>query len=256
MLAFIFCIQFACAQQRPCYNGISKRRPYYETLGYPSSTVLNLLEREHSNRLHFGFGLGLNVFDFSHIELSKQTVNVPGQGNVILSANMSTVNIGFNINAIINYRLITNLDVRLLPGIFFGQRQLDFVRMDTDTQLASMSIVSNYIEFPLHLKYSAMRFNNFRPYVIAGFNPRVNLSNTPSEDAKRYIGLKKLEPFAEFGFGFDFYRTYFRMGLEFKMSAGLVNCLSDKTIAGEEYFREALTGLKSNMMVFTLNFEL
>jgi hypothetical protein len=223
---------------------------------YPRSNSMNLLDREYSRNIHFGFSLGLNAFDFSQIHNSGNTVFIPGQGNVILYADLIHLKPGFNINAIADYRLVTNLDIRFIPGIFFGQRQLDFYRRDTKGLVQSMPITSNYLEFPVVLKYSASRYTNFRPYILTGLNTRVNLSNTINVDSERYIELKKLEPFAEIGLGFDFYFDYFRMSIEIKISAGLNNCLNKTEATGYEYYRRSLKSIHSNTAGLTISFEL
>jgi hypothetical protein len=217
---------------------------------------MNLLDREYSRNIHFGFALGLNAFDFSRIQNSGNTVSIPGQGNVVLYTDLIHLKPGFSINAIADYRLVTNLDIRFIPGIFFGQRQLDFYRRDTRGLVKSMSIASNYLEFPVIIKYSADRFTNFRPYVLTGLNARVNLSNSINMDSERYIELRKLEPFAEIGLGFDFYFDYFRMGIEFKLSAGLLNCLTNTEATGNEFYRRSLKSIHSNTIGFTVSFEL
>ena len=117
-------------------------------------------------------------------------------------------------------------------------------------------MASNYFEFPFVIKYSATRYSNVRPYVLAGINPRLNLSNKVNESAKRYFGMKKLESFGETGFGFDFYLENFRMGIELKVSIGLGNGLNDEASEGFEIYRKSLSFVRSNMAVVTLNFEL
>jgi hypothetical protein len=217
---------------------------------------MNLLDREYSRSIHFGFALGLNAFDFSRIRNSDNAVYIPGQGNVVLSSDLIHIKPGFSINAIADYRLVTNLDIRFIPGIFFGQRQLDFYRTDTKGIINSMQVASNYLEFPVVIKHSAERYTNFRPYILMGLNTRVNLSNAINMDSERYIGLKKFEPFAEIGFGFDFYFDYFRMGLEFKLSTGLINCLDKSEATGFEYYRRSLQSIHSNTIGFAVSFEL
>ena len=224
--------------------------------GYPRHQKLNLLDREYSQSIHFGFGIGLNMFDYAKIEHTGKTVYIRQQGNVILYADLTHIKPGFSINAVTDYRLLTNLNVRFLPGIFFGQRRLDFYRKDTKSLIHSVSVSSNYFEFPLTLKYSAKRFTNFRPYLITGLNTRVNFSNKVSLDGERFIGMKKWEPFAEAGFGFDFYFDYFRMSTELKLSKGLINCLSNEAAPDYEYLRNSLKSMYSNMIALTVSFEL
>ena len=233
-----------------------KQSPYVSIWGYPRSISLNLLNREYSQSIHFGFSMGVNAFDFSRIRNSGNTVNIIGQGNSILYADLTSVKLGFSINAVMDYRLNRNFNVRSLPGIFFGHRQLNFYRRDTQGLIQSMPVASNYMEFPLLIKYSANRYTNFRPYVISGLNTRINLSNKVNYDAGRYIALKKVEPFADIGLGFDFYFDYFRMSIETKLSAGLTNCLGKDVAAGYEYYRESLKSLHSNIVSFTISFEL
>lgn len=244
----------ALSVPKKCFDGKSRRKPYFQLGDFPRSYDLKLLEREYSQSVHFGFALGLNVFHFSDIELSNRTVYIPGQGNTMLYANITQAIPGFNISAVIDYRLVKNLSIRTLPGIFFGQRKMNFYRQDTYSLVTTMPISSNYVEVPTLLKYSAIRFTNFRPYLIGGLNTRVNLNNKPSDE--RPIGLVKLEFFGEIGFGFDFYFEYFRMGTELKFSRGLNNALSNQLPNDKEYYMESLKGLRSNMLVFTLSFEL
>lgn len=252
----MFVLSVHPADAQTCYDGMRKSKPYLSIWGYPRRQELNLLDREYSQSIHFGFGMGLNMFDYAQIERTGKPVYIPRQGNLILYADLTQVKPGFNINAVMDYRLLTNLNIRFLPGIFFGQRQLDFYREDTRALIRSVPVSSSYFEFPLALKYSAKRFTNFRPYLTVGLNTRVNFSNKISLDSERYIGMKKWEPFAEAGFGFDFYFNYFRMSTELKLSKGLINCLSDDVAPDYEYLRNSLKSLRSNIIAFTLSFEL
>ena len=233
-----------------------KQTPYVSIWGYPRSVRMNLLDREYSRSIHFGFSMGVNAFDFSEIKNSGATVFIPGQGNAILYADLVHVKPGFSINAIADYRLTQVLNLRFLPGIFFGNRQLDFFRHDTYGIIESMPISSNYLEFPLLVKYSANRYSNFRPYVLTGLNSRVNLSAGTSIDSKRYLAMKSFEPFVDLGLGFDFYFAYFRMSTEFKISFGLINGLAPQIAEGFEHYRQSLSSIRSNTLSLALHFEL
>ncbi|MDR1056103.1 MAG: PorT family protein [Prevotellaceae bacterium] len=238
------------------YNTSYKsRKPYFEIWGYPRTVRLNLVELEKGSPWHWGFSVGLNIFDFTQITPSGQTVSVDNQGNLILRADLSQEKVGFNINGIIDYRLLPNLNIRILPGIFFGSRQLNYYRQDAQSLLYSMPITSNYVEVPILLKYGALRFTNFRPYIIGGGNLRFNLNAKINEDAQRYVGLKKTEPFIELGFGFDFYLKYFRFSTEIKLSKGFKNALSNEIISGQEFYRTSLKSMQSNMISISFHFE-
>ena len=253
VLVFLFDYEQVNAQ---AYNTSYKsKKPYFDIWGYPRTVRLNLLDVDMGSPWHFGFSVGLNVFDFTQITPSRQTVSVPNQGNMILRADMVSEKIGFNINGIVDYRLSPCFNVRSLPGIFFGSRQLNFYRQDTQSLISSIAMTSNYVEVPILVKYSAVRYSNVRPYLIAGSNVRFNLSNNISEEAMRYVGLNKVEPFVEFGFGFDFYLKYIRFSTEIKISKGLMNSLNKHELPGKEYYRRSLKSLESNMISISIHFE-
>ena len=53
----------------------------------------------------------------------------------------------------------------------------------------------------LDLIAAGPRFNNHRPYLMAGVNPMINLSGKDND----YIKLKRSDVFLEVGVGCDFY---------------------------------------------------
>jgi hypothetical protein len=76
-----------------------------------------------------------------------------------------------------------------------------------------------YISSALDLILAAQRFNNHRPYIMAGINPMMNL-NSKNED---YIKLKKTDLFLELGLGCDFYLPYFKLRPELKFMYGITD---------------------------------
>lgn len=76
-----------------------------------------------------------------------------------------------------------------------------------------------YISCALDLIFAAQRFNNHRPYIMAGINPMMNL-NSKNED---YIKLKKTDLFLELGLGCDFYLPYFKLRPELKFMYGITD---------------------------------
>lgn len=76
-----------------------------------------------------------------------------------------------------------------------------------------------YISSALDLIFAAQRFNNHRPYIMAGINPMMNL-NSKNED---YIKLKKTDLFLELGLGCDFYLPYFKLRPELKFMYGITD---------------------------------
>ena len=87
---------------------------------------------------------------------------------------------------------------------------------------------SAYISSAVDLIFAAPRFNNHRPYLMAGLNPMINLSGKSSDILK----LKRYDMYAEIGVGCDFYLPFFKLRPELKFMYGISNAL-DKNHAKE-----------------------
>lgn len=70
-----------------------------------------------------------------------------------------------------------------------------------------------YISSALDPIFAAQRFNNHRPYIMAGINPMMNL-NSKNED---YIKLKKTDLFLELGLGVISICLIFKLRPELKI---------------------------------------
>jgi hypothetical protein len=198
--------------------------------------------------LHFGFTIGLNAMDFdiyNHKQMSLfDTVYAV---NTVRQA-------GFNLGIVSNLRLMRFLDLRFLPGISFGQRNLEYlVRGPSGFYLKTMKIESTFLEFPLLLKYKAKRIDNYRPYLVGGLNYRIDLAARKNikEEERPMILLERHDLNYELGFGVDYYLPYFKFSTEIKYAVGLRNIMRpDPT----EYSR-AIEKLVSNLVVISFHFE-
>ena len=92
--------------------------------------------------LHFGFTLGLNTMDFA-VKQSRSSYNVDS-----LFSEVSQLRPGFNINIVSNLRLTEYFDLRFLPGVSFGQRNLLFYKQRS-LEDENHKLESSFIEFPL-----------------------------------------------------------------------------------------------------------
>lgn len=162
--------------------------------------------------------------------------------------------IGFNISMISNLRITNHLNVRFLPGLIFGQRNLDYkVKRPDGFRRHSMMIESTFIDFPLLLKYKAVRLNNFRPYIVAGASHRIDLAaqRTISPDERPKIRLNRHNVYYEVGVGTDFFLEYFMFAIELKASWGIINNVAyDDTEFSLMYDR-----LNSRMVILSFHFE-
>ncbi len=201
---------------------------------------------EHDQKpLHFGFTIGLNTMDFRILPSRFAAENS-------LTPEVNRLSPGFNINVVSNLKLTEFLDFRVLPGISFGQRQIDFY---SDTVLVnSQELESSFIEMPLILKYKSVRINNYRPYVIGGVNFRYDLAKNFSEDDQIFLKLKPFDTYIELGFGIDFYLPYFKFSTEVKYSRGFFNKI-EYASNSQPQFQNSIERLNSNLIILSFHFE-
>lgn len=219
---------------------------FFINLQAQRAKVLNYSTHD-DKAIHFGFCLGLNSMDFI-IKNSLQSTN----GDTLLS-DITKSTPGFHIQIISNYRLGEYFDLRFLPGISFGQRDFNFF-LNGEVYNDKHRLESNFLEFPLLLKYKAKRLNNFRPYVVTGPNLRVDLAKTFSEDDEIYMDLKRFDLYHEVGVGFDFYLPYFKFGLELKYSYGFFNMLERRSTTNPA-FQNSIERLNSSIFMLSFHFE-
>jgi hypothetical protein len=204
--------------------------------------------------LHFGFSLGFNTMDLN------VTPNQDYFSSDSLLPEVSILNPGINIQIVTDLRPSKYLDIRFLPGVSFGQRNLRYYR-NRSVYNDQQRIESSFLEFPLLLKFKGDRLNNVRPYVVGGLNYRYDLAAKKEfEDAKDgsppdFIRLKKSDLYIETGAGMDFYLPYFKLSVELKMSNGIRNVLVDEAESGHPEFRNAIDRLRSQIWVLAFHFE-
>lgn len=198
--------------------------------------------------LHFGFTVGLNSMDFDIYHSPKlMTFDSVYAVNAVRQA-------GFNLGIVSNLRLMPYLDLRFLPGITFGQRNMEYLmRGPNGFYYKTMKIESTFLEFPLLLKYKAKRINNYRPYLIAGLNYRIDLAANKEikEELKPMILLERHDLYYELGFGIDYYLPYFKFATEIKYAVGLNNLMRPD---GTQY-SSAIEKLLSNLVLVSFHFE-
>jgi hypothetical protein len=208
--------------------------------------------------LHFGFSLGVNTMDFN-IKHSQMAVDSG------IYTEVSTLRPGFHVHAISNLRLAKNFDLRFTPGIAFGGvREINYVTKNTsiDPRDIPLKIESNFLEFPLLVKYKSKRFSNFRPYLFSGANMRVDLAATKktwgrSRKENNLVLLKPFDLYYEIGTGFDFYLEYkLKVAIEFKYSVGVTNVLKSNVPEGPDaIYTNVIDKLNSRMFMVSLHFE-
>ncbi len=233
---------------------------------------LNHLTTFDDKVLHFGFTLGINTFDFgirNYLPIGTNPLFKPevwqldpkqiGPDDVVM-ADVSDPIPGFSVGIITNLRLTNSLDLRFLPGMSFGERDLTYNipvldnLFDYQETRYSYSIKSTFIDLPFHVKYKANRINNGRPYIMMGTAMRIDISKTATEDL---VGLTPIGYYAEIGAGWDYYFQFFRFSVEAKASFGLNNQLGNNpgTADQRHYYSDALRSLHSRIFTLCFHFE-
>ena len=213
--------------------------------------------------MHFGIHVGLNMQDIEFNNVGPQIVTLEDgtvtQQTIVMDADKW--NAGFSVGVLADLRLSNHLNLRITPTMHFGAKHLTFHNLtDLDAEgfphEETQDMKKTYISFPVDLKFSAQRWNNYRPYLIAGVNPMINLTGKDQD----YIRLKKMDTFVEVGLGCDLYLPFFKLIPELKFCYSLTNAL-DRNHANElmdvnkRIYANAVTSGHSKMIVLTFYFE-
>ncbi len=228
LLALLLMSGSAAAQERRVMN-----RPYID-----------------ERRLHWGFMFGMQMQD---MEMSNNGYIDPDTGEQWY-ADVDNYSPGFTVGILGEMRLNRFLALRLIPTLHFGQRHILFHEQVTGRD-TTQNLRSTYIMLPVNLKFSAPRYNNFRPYLVTGLAPALDLTG----HKHRAIDTKPMDCFIEIGMGCDIYFPFFKLIPELKFSFGLLdilkknrNDLIDGTLMK---FTNSLNDAHSKMITLTLYFE-
>jgi len=203
--------------------------------------------------IHFGFMVGLNTMDFGF----KRPASIEDS---LLFADVSKTNPGFQVSIVSDLRLGDRFSLRFLPGITFGSRTVSFYNdrdsiysLDSDGQ----TVESNFLDFPLLLKYKSRRVNNYRPYLVGGLNMRYDMAARKDyDDDGPWIRLEPMDFYAEFGFGIDFFLQYFKFSPELKVSVGFRDVLVHNPAGGSRYkYANSINKLNSYLVMLCFYFE-
>jgi len=158
------------------------------------------------NKLHYGFYLGLNQNDF---KINYRPSNFP---NATVEVKPTS---GFNVGMIADLRLHKNINLRFEPGLISNSKTLYF--NNNSALLTSRDSVreigSTYLHLPLVLKFSTDRWNNVRPYVLAGASYDHNFSSNQDngdDNFSQEFRMKTTNFMYELGIGIDIYLYYFK----------------------------------------------
>jgi len=213
--------------------------------------------------MHFGILVGMNLQDIEFENVGPQTITLEDgttrEETIVCDADRW--NAGFSVGVLADLRLSQHLNVRFSPTMHFGAKHLLFKSL-TETneegrQVETTQDMKNtYISLPVDLKFSAERWNNYRPYITAGISPMLNLTSKNQD----YIQLKSSDLFLEVGLGCDLYLPFFKLIPELKFCFSLRDALdhdhaSELQDANLRKYTNAVSRGSSKMIVLTFYFE-
>lgn len=214
---------------------------------------------------HFGVMVGAHLQDLEFINRGPQLVTSDdGTAEQIITVDQDRWDPGFNVGVLGEARLGTYFAFRLAPALYFGTRNLTFTNLkeqsaDGEYTQKTQQLKTIYVSAAMDIIFSAKRHNNYRPYIMAGFNPMLNLSGNDTD----YIKLKRYDLFLELGLGCDFYMPFFKLRPELKFCLGLTNNLdtshanrfSDPSMADRFMYANAAKESRSKIIALTFYFE-
>lgn len=213
--------------------------------------ILNYQEVDYK-KIHFGFTVGFNTMDFK----ITPTLNTYGPDSAMLIPEINKLVPGFHVAVVSSLKLNEYFDLRFLPGISLGQRNILFYDENNKVE-SEMKIESTFIDIPIIIKYKATRINNTRPYLVGGLNIRRDMARNKefNEDEKIYIKLNPFDVYYEIGFGFDFYLAYFKLSTEIKYSVGTFDVVSSEASEDFPQYANAIEQMNSRMFMVSFHFE-
>jgi len=202
---------------------------------------------------HYGFLFGLHVQDLEFIHNGYMNVLEDGTEESWF-AEVPTYSPGFNVGVLGEARFTNELSLRIIPTMYFGDKTVVFYEQKTGFT-TQQTIKSTYFSVPVDMKWSAPRFNNYRPYVVAGVVPMLDLTVKKQKE----LLVQRLDFCFEVGLGCDFYLPFFKLIPEVKFCFGLPNILvrdrSDLIDKNLLKYTQVLDAARSRMIVFNFYFE-
>lgn len=213
--------------------------------------------------MHFGILVGMHLQDVEFENVGPQTI-VDETGVAIdhlVLCDADKWNAGFSVGVLTELRLHENFSLRVTPTMHFGAKHLTFLNMnDLDLngqpRRQTQDMKNTYVSIPVDIKFAAPRWNNHRPYIMAGINPMMNLTGGDQD----LVRLKRFTTMLEVGMGCDFYLPFFKLIPELKFCWGLGNSLdtnhkNELRDANLKPYAGAVNSAKSKMIVLTFYFE-
>ena len=214
--------------------------------------------------MHFGILVGAHLQDLEFENVGMQTIT-DDDGivtNQLIVCDADRWSPGFSVGVLGELRLHDNFSLRVAPTMHFGAKHLTFIDLQnkdgaTGKPLKQTQDLKNtYFSLPIDIKFAAPRWNNHRPYLIAGINPMINMTKGDQD----IVRLNRFSTMVEVGLGCDFYLPFFKLIPELKFCFGLSNVLDTNHVnelrdVNLKAFAGSVSSAQSKMVVLTFYFE-
>ena len=202
---------------------------------------------------HYGFSLGVNYQDMNIKNNGYPHVTEDGSLEYWY-ADVASYTPGFSVGILGELKLSDNLALRIIPTMYFGDKQTVYSEQLSGNKKEQI-IKSTYMAVPFDLKINAPRFNNYRPYIMTGISPMVDLTVKKQKE----MLVRRFDCMFEVGLGIDLYYPFFKLIPELKFCFGLSDILvkerddlTDKTLLK---YTNSMSSVQNRMIVLTLYFE-
>lgn len=157
---------------------------------------------------------------------------------------------GFNLGIVTNLKIGENFDVRFLPTLSFGERNINYDPTRFNRKPFARRVESVFVEMPFHARYKSAPFHDMRLFVIAGVKYSFDVaSDSRARNAETLVKIAPNDFAYEIGAGVQMFLPYFIFSPEIKFSHGLNNILIfDKALEESSVIDKVLS------RTFTLSF--
>lgn len=166
---------------------------------------------------------------------------------------------GFHIAVVGDLRLGKWLNLRALPGVTLVTRNVSYSWEEQYLSLhhsleQARTVESVYGDLPIELKYRAVRYGNFRPYVTAGASygfDFASLRKNRNRTNQAIIRLGASDLRYTMGVGFDFFLRYIKFAIEMKMNLGVI----DLKVDDPDVYISSFDYLRTRTFMLSFTFE-
>jgi hypothetical protein len=209
---------------------------------------------DHDNEaFHFGIFLAANR---SHYAITHSSRFLSFDSVYAIESINST---GINLAGLVNIRLGKHLDIRAYPlNLIFTEKVFQYSLrtpnpLYKETPLTEKKVQGIALAFPIQLKFTSDRIDNFKVFMMAGMKAEYDLAaNADKKQTDDIITLQKFDYALEAGIGFHFYFPVFVLTPEIKIAYGLRNVLKPNNALK---YSNTIEQLNSRSIIFSLTVE-